>query len=77
MVLASEVMVVTPAVRNLIRDGKHYQVNNLIQNGMSHGMRSLERNLARLVKEDIINEQEGHLRSGDLQLFNTYLNQTF
>ena len=75
--LASEVMVVTPAVRNLIRDGKHYQINNLIQNGMSHGMRSLERNLAKLVKEDIISEEEGHLRSGDVQLFNTYLNQSF
>lgn len=77
LTLASEVMVVTPAVRNLIRDGKHYQINNLIQNGMSHGMRSLERNLAKLVKEGIIDEQEGSLRSGDLQLFNTYLNQTF
>lgn len=77
LTLASEVMVVTPAVRNLIRDGKHYQINNLIQNGMSHGMRSLERNLAKLVKEGIIEEQEGSLRSGDLQLFNTYLHQSF
>lgn len=76
LVLASEVMVVTPAVRNLIRDGKHYQINNLIQNGMSHGMRSLERNLVKLVKDDIISEQEGHIRSGDVQLFNTYFNQS-
>lgn len=77
LVLASEVMVVTPAVRNLIRDGKHYQINNLIQNGMSHGMRSLERNLAKLCQDGIISETEGHLRSGDIQLFNTYLNQNF
>jgi len=77
IVLASEVMVVTPAVRNLIREGKHYQINNLIQNGMSHGMRSLERNLARLCHEGIISEQEGFLRSGDGRLFNTYLHQSF
>lgn len=75
LVLASEVMVATPAVRNLIRDGKHYQINNLIQNGMAHGMRSLERNLAHFCHEGIIDEQEGQLRAGDLQLFNTYLNQ--
>ncbi len=77
LTLASEVMVVTPAVRNLIRDGKHYQINNLIQNGMSHGMRSLERNLAQLVKEGTISETEAHIRAGDIALFNTYLNQTF
>ncbi len=77
LTLASEVMVVTPAVRNLIRDGKHYQINNLIQNGMSQGMRSLERNLARLCQEGIISEHEGRIRSGDVQLFNTYLHQTF
>lgn len=74
LVLASEVMSVTPAVRNLIREGKHYQINNLIQNGMSQGMRSLERNLAMLCKDDIISIDEARLRSSDLQLFNTYLN---
>lgn len=73
LVLASEVMTVTPAVRNLIRDGKHYQINNLIQNGMNQGMRSLERNLASLVKEDMIDANEARLRSGDIQLFETYL----
>lgn len=77
LTLASEVMVVTPAVRNLIRDGKQYQINNLIQNGMSYGMRSLERNLSRLVHEDIITEQEAHIRSGDVQLFKTYLSQSY
>lgn len=74
LTLASEVMTVTPAVRNLIREGKHYQINNLIQNGMSQGMRSLERNLAMLSKEGLVAEDEARLRSSDIQLFNTYLN---
>lgn len=73
LVLASEVMVVTPAVRNLIREGKHYQINNLIQNGMSQGMQSLERTLAKLVLENVIDETEARLRVNDLQLFETYL----
>lgn len=75
LVLASEVMTVTPAVRNLIREGKHYQINNLIQNGMSQGMRSLERNLAMLCKDGLIETDEARLRSSDIQLFfDTYLN---
>lgn len=74
LILAAEVMAVTPAVRNLIREGKHYQINNLIQNGMNQGMRSLERNLAHLCHTNQINEDEARLRSSDIQLFNTYLN---
>lgn len=73
LVLASEIMVVTPAVRNLIRDGKHYQINNLIQNGVSQGMQSLERNLASLCHQGIIDVAEARLRAQDIQLFDTYL----
>lgn len=74
LVLASEVLVVTPAVRNLIREGKQYQINNLIQNGMSQGMHSLERQLAKLSKEDIIEHDDARFRAQDLQLFDTYYN---
>ncbi len=74
LILVTEVMVVTPAVRNLIREGKHYQINNLIQNGMSQGMHSLERTLAKLVKDDVIAQSEAALRVNDLPLFETYLN---
>lgn len=73
MVLACEIMVMTPAIRNLIREGKHYQINNLIQGGRSEGMHSLERELARLCKEGIIDVDEARLRVSDPQLFNSYL----
>ena len=72
LVLASEIMAVTPAVRNLIREGKQYQINNLIQNGMSQGMRSLERNLVQLCQDNIIDYQEARLRAQDIQLFDAY-----
>ncbi|PKM57838.1 MAG: type IV pili twitching motility protein PilT [Firmicutes bacterium HGW-Firmicutes-3] len=72
LVLASEIMAVTPAVRNLIREGKQYQINNLIQNGMSQGMRSLERNLVQLCHDNIIDYQEARLRAQDIQLFDAY-----
>lgn len=74
LILATEVLVATPAVRNLIREGKHYQINNLIQNGMSQGMVSLERTLAQLVKDNVISQAEAALRVNDLPLFETYLN---
>lgn len=73
LVLACELMVVTPAVRNLIRDGKHYQINNLIQNGMSQGMVSLERELALLCNKNVIDVDEARIRTQDKQLFDTYL----
>ncbi len=73
LVLACEIMMVTPAIRNLIREGKHYQINNLIQGGRSEGMHSLERELAMLCKEDIIDVDEARLRAHDPQLFDSYL----
>lgn len=73
LVLACEIMMVTPAIRNLIREGKYYQINNLIQGGRSEGMHSLERELARLCKEDILDVDEARLRAHDPQLFDSYL----
>jgi twitching motility protein PilT len=73
LVLACEIMMVTPAIRNLIREGKHYQINNLIQGGRSEGMHSLERELAKLCREGIIDVDEARLRAHDPQLFDSYL----
>ena len=49
-VAASEVLVATPAVRNLIREGKSHQVYSVLQAGAQHGMHTLDQNLADLVK---------------------------
>ncbi len=73
LILVSEILVATPAVRNLIREGKHYQINNLIQNGTKFGMQSMERSLANLVKQGVVLEEEARLRVNDLQLFETYV----
>jgi twitching motility protein PilT len=53
-VAAFEIMVATPAVRNLIKEGKTNQLRNVIQTGAAVGMRSLETDLARLVREGAI-----------------------
>jgi len=71
----TEVMIANTAVRNLIREGKHYQINNLIQSGSKIGMVSMERNLAELAKADIISHEQGSIRSSDPTIFENYMKQ--
>ncbi len=74
LIPACEVMVSTPAIRNLIREGKHYQINNIIQTGKEQGMCSQERNLAGLVADGLVDEEIAKLKAQDVRLFNQYLN---
>lgn len=71
----SEVMVANTAVRNLIREGKHYQINNLIQTGSKIGMVSMERELAKFVASGVLDKETAYIRAMDPTLFETYLKQ--
>jgi twitching motility protein PilT len=53
-VAAFEVMLATPAVRNLINEGKTNQLRNVIATGAAAGMRTLEADLRRLVHEGTV-----------------------
>ena len=57
-VAAHEIMIGTPAIRNLIREGKVAQMYSAIQTGNSTGMQTLDQNLADLVKRNIISPAE-------------------
>lgn len=48
---ATEILVATPAVKTAVREGKTHLIDNVIQTSAELGMRSLERDLARLVRE--------------------------
>ena len=50
----SEIMLATNAVRNLIREGKTHQLNNVIMTGRDIGMISLEASLVKLIREGLI-----------------------
>jgi twitching motility protein PilT len=50
-VVASEVLIVTPAVRNLVREGKVHQIYSVMQAGARFGMRTMDSCLAELVRE--------------------------
>jgi twitching motility protein PilT len=49
-VMAQEIMIVTPAIANLIREGKVAQIYSAIQTGMKMGMLTMEQSLANLVR---------------------------
>jgi len=49
-VVATEVLIATPAVRNLIREGKTHQIYSAMQAGAQQGMHTLDQNLADLVR---------------------------
>ena len=50
-VVAVEVMIATPAIRNLIREGKTHQIYSALQAGAKHGMQTMDSHLAQLVKQ--------------------------
>lgn len=51
---AFEIMVVNPAIRNLIREEKTHQIDSVIAAGASEGMRTMDQSLYNLVKEGIV-----------------------
>jgi twitching motility protein PilT len=53
-VVAAEVLVATPAVRNLIREGKTHQIYSAMQAGGKYGMQTMDMSLAALVKQNAI-----------------------
>ena len=53
-------MIGTPAIRNLIREGKIAQMYSAIQTGNSVGMQTLDQSLAELVRRNVASSSEGN-----------------
>jgi twitching motility protein PilT len=69
-VVAAEVLVCTPAVRNLIREGKVHQIYSLMQAGGRFGMQTMDHALANLVKGGSISQQLAYERCHDPEELN-------
>jgi twitching motility protein PilT len=63
LVAAFEMMVVTPAIQNLIRENKTYRIDSSIQTGRKHGMFLLEESLFKLWKNGTCEKEEVLMRS--------------
>ncbi len=62
-VMAQEIMVVTPAVSNLIREAKTAQIYSTIQTSSAAGMQTLENALAELVKSKLVTVEDAMVKS--------------
>lgn len=64
-VLATEVMITTPAIKNMIRDNKIHQISNAIQTNGKLFMKSMDASLVDLVRERKINTEEALAHATD------------
>ncbi len=69
-VVACEVMVATPAIRNLIREGKTHQIYSAMQAGAKHGMQTMDQHLADLTNKGRITYETGVEKCHHIEDFN-------
>ena len=72
-VAATEVMIATPAVRNLIREGKLMSIPSALQTGAKYGMHTLNQSLAGLVQDGSISYEMAREKASDLAELNQLL----
>ncbi len=70
---ALEILVATPAVRNLIRDGKTFQIPTVLQTGKKYGMQSLDDAILDHLEKGRISAEDAYLHCLDKVRFRAYL----
>ena len=68
-VVAAEVLIANPAVRNIIREGKSHQLDAVIQTGADQGMQTMDRTLANLVQSGTVTYDNAREFAVDLTEF--------
>src|SRR5262245_42265592 len=63
LVAAYEMMVVTPAIQNLVRENKVYRIDSTIQTGRKHGMFLLDESLFKLWRDGVVEKEEALMRA--------------
>ncbi len=72
-VAALEIMIANPAVRNLIREGKTFQIPSMIQTGMKYGMQSLDDAIMQHLSKKIISPDDAYAKANDKTKFLPFL----
>ncbi len=70
---ALEIMIANPAVRNLIREGKTFQIPSMIQTGKKYGMQSLDDAILEHLEKKRISPDDAYNRANDKAKFRPYL----
>jgi twitching motility protein PilT len=68
-IAAHEIMIGTPAIRNLIREGKIAQMYSAIQTGQAAGMQTLDQNLQELLTKGVISKEEARFKAANKDQF--------
>ncbi|MFN4324605.1 MAG: type IV pilus twitching motility protein PilT [Azonexus sp.] len=68
-VAAHEIMIGTPAIRNLIRENKVAQMYSAIQTGQNFGMQTLDQNLIDLVRRNVVSSAEARYKAANKDAF--------
>lgn len=72
-VVATEVLMVTPAIRNLIREGKVHQINSMMQAGAQFGMQTMDQSLQNLYQRGLISKAQIDLYAPETGLLESLL----
>jgi len=70
---ALEIMIATPAVRNLIREGKTFQIPSMIQTGKKYGMQTLDDAIMNFMNKKMISPDDAYAKSNDKSKFLPFL----
>jgi len=73
-VAAREVMVMTPAISNLIREGKTHMIYSAIETGAKFGMVPMDRSLSNLVTQGIVDPETAMAKAHDRETFKKLCN---
>jgi len=65
--VAAEILIATPAVRNIIREGKTHQLDAVIQTGAEFGMQSMDKTLVSMIHAGTINYDEARNYAIDIE----------
>jgi len=68
-VAAHEIMIGTPAIRNLIREGKIAQMYSAIQTGQATGMQTLDQNLQDMLRKGLITKEDARAKAANKETF--------
>lgn len=64
-VAAREIMIITPAIANLIREGKTHQIYSAIEIGAKYGMISMDKTLVEMIKRNLITREVGIMKANN------------
>jgi len=70
---ALEIMIATPAVRNLIREGKTFQIPSMIQTGKKYGMQTLDDAIMAFLTKKMISPDDAYAKCNDKSKFLGFL----